>query len=150
FPVAVLPTITVFSQFIHFLLALPIMAAFLVVDGYRPEPSLAALPLVILFQFALTLSLAYIVATLQVKFRDTQYLLGIVLFLFFYLTPVFWDDTSIPEPYRTIMHFNPVAVLLNAYRAILVRGQWPEFIPLLTVGAGSLVVLSMGYSLFSL
>ena len=148
FPVALLPTITVFSQFIHFLLALPIMAAFLLIDGYHLDPSLAALPLVILIQFALTLSLAYVVATLQVKFRDTQYLLGIALFLFFYLTPVFWDDTSIPEPYHSIMHFNPVAVLLNAYRAILVRGHWPDFIPLLTVGIGSMAFLTLGYTLF--
>jgi lipopolysaccharide transport system permease protein len=150
FPVALLPAITVFSQFIHFLLALPIMAGFLIVNGYRLNASLVALPLVILIQFALILSLAYIVATVQVRFRDTQYLLGITLFLFFYLTPVFWDDAAIPEPYRTVMHFNPVAVLLNAYRAILVHGQWPSTIPLLMVGVGSMVVLVLAYSLFTM
>jgi lipopolysaccharide transport system permease protein len=149
FPVALLPTITVFSQFIHFLLALPILAVFLVMDGYRPDRSLVALPLVVLFQFALILSLAYIVATLQVKFRDTQYLLGIVLFLGFYLTPIFWDAARIPDPYRTIMNFNPVAVLLNAYRAILVNGKWPDFPSLLAVGFGSIVFLVVGYALFS-
>jgi lipopolysaccharide transport system permease protein len=126
------------------------MAIFLVIDGHRLHGSLAALPLVILFQFAFILSLAYVVATLQVRFRDTQYLLGIVLFLFFYLTPVFWDATSIPEPYRTIMHFNPAAVLLDAYRAILVRAQWPAFIPLFAVGAGSIAFLTLSYTLFSL
>jgi homopolymeric O-antigen transport system permease protein len=149
FPVALLPTITVCSQFIHFLLALPILAVFLGSDGYRADPSLTALPMVVVIQFIVILSLAYIVATLQVKFRDTQYLLGIILFLFFYLTPVFWDAASIPEPYRSVMQLNPVAVLLNAYRAILVHGQWPEFIPLLTVGAGALVVLALGYAVFS-
>jgi len=149
FPVALLPTITVFSQFIHFLLALPILAVFLVMDGYRPDRSLVALPLVVVFQFALILSLAYIVATLQVKFRDTQYLLGIVLFLGFYLTPIFWDAARIPDPYRTIMNFNPVAVLLNAYRAILVNGKWPDFPSLLAVGFGSIVFLVVGYALFS-
>jgi lipopolysaccharide transport system permease protein len=150
FPVPLLPAITVFSQFVHFLLALPIMAAFLIFDGYRLHASVAALPLVILFEFALILSLAYFVATLQVKFRDTQYLLGIVLFLFFYLTPVFWDDTTIPEPYQSLIRFNPVAVLLNAYRAILVRREWPDFISLLTVGIGSMMLLSLGYTLFAL
>lgn len=150
FPVGLLPAITVFSQLIHFLLALPILAIFLIWDGYQAGPALSALPVVILFQFVLILSLAYIVATLQVRFRDTQYLLGIVLFLFFYLTPVFWDAKSVPEPYRSIMLLNPVATILNAYRAILVRGEWPDVIPLLTFFVGSMVVLALGYTVFSM
>jgi lipopolysaccharide transport system permease protein len=149
FPVAMLPSISVISQLIHFLLALPILAVFLVHDGYRFGPALAALPLVILIEFVLILSLAHIVATLQVRFRDTQYLLGLFLFLFFYLTPVFWDDTSIPEPFRSIMHLNPLALLLNAYRGILMRGQWPESMPLLTVSITAIVILGLGYAVFS-
>jgi lipopolysaccharide transport system permease protein len=149
FPVALLPTITVGSQFVHFLLTLPILAAFLARDGFQLNPTQVALPLIIVIEFVLILSLAYIVATLQVQFRDTQYLVGIVLFLFFYLTPVFWDAASVPEPYRSIMLLNPLAVLLNAYRAVLVHRQWPEFVPLLAVGGGSLLLLAMGYTLFS-
>ena len=150
FPVAMLPAVTVFSQLIHFLLALPILAVFLMSDGYRGSVSLSALPLVIVIQFILILSLSYIVATLQVRFRDTQYLLGIALFLFFYLTPVFWDDTTLPEPYRSVMHFNPVSMVLGAYRAILVHGQWPEPLPLLGVAAGSMAVLAASYAMFTL
>ena len=149
FPVALLPAISVLSQLIHFLLALPILAAFLWSDGYRSNSSLAALLLVILIQFVLILSMAYVVATLQVRFRDTQYLVGIGLFLFFYLTPVFWDATSVPDPYRSIMQWNPVALLLNAYRAILVRGEWPDSVSLIKVAAGSIVVLMLGYTMFS-
>jgi lipopolysaccharide transport system permease protein len=150
FPVALLPAIPVFSQLIHFLLSLPILAVFLIGDGYHSSPSLMAVLWVILIQFALTLSMAYIVATLQVRFRDTQYLVGIVLFLFFYLTPVFWDDSRIPEPYHSFMQWNPVALLLNAYRSILVHGVWPDPLPLIKVAAGSVVVLALGYTMFSM
>jgi lipopolysaccharide transport system permease protein len=150
FPVALLPAIPVFSQLIHFLLALPILAVFLFEDGYHFNSSLTALLLVISVQFMLILSVAYIVATLQVRFRDTQYLVGIVLFLLFYLTPVFWDNSSIQEPYRSIMQWNPVALLLNAYRSILVHGQWPEPFPLVKVAAGSMVILMLGYYMFSM
>jgi lipopolysaccharide transport system permease protein len=150
FPVALLPAITVLSQLVHFMLAIPIVAAFMWSDGYRPGLGLAALPLVVLIQLVLLLSLAYIVATLQVKFRDTQYVLGIILYLFFYLTPVFWAQASIPEPYRSVMQWNPVAVLLNAYRSILMHEQWPDLIPLLTVAAGSMLVLALGYTMFSM
>src|SRR5207248_3271042 len=94
--------------------------------------------------------IAYIVATLQVRFRDTQHLLGILLFLFFYLTPVFWDDTNIPEPFKSIMQLNPMALILNAYRRILIRGEWPEAMPLLRVSVIAIVILVVGYGMFSL
>lgn len=148
FPVVVLPTVTVLSQLVHFLLALPILGVFLLADGYRPTLPLLALPLVILVQFVLTVSLSYIVATLQVSFRDTQYLVGISLLLFSYLTPVFWDSNLIQEPYRTIFRLNPLAGLLNAYRGILLHHRWPEFGPLAALGLCAIVVLSVGYVLF--
>jgi len=150
FPVPLLPAVTVLSHLVHFLLALPILAAFLISEGYRPNPALAALPLVILVQFLFVLSLAYIVATLQVRFRDTQYLLGIGLFLFFYLTPVFWDASTIPEPYHSIMLLNPVAMILDGYRAILMNSKWPDPIPMLCVTGFSLVVLALAYAGFNL
>ena len=150
FPVALLPTTTVISQLIHFLLAFPILAIFLVHDGYRIGLPLTALPLIIALQFVLVLSLAYIVATLQVKFRDTQYLLGIVLFLVFYLTPVFWDDSTLPQPFKSLMRLNPISALLDGYRAILVHGAWPDPIPLFAVALESMIVLTFGYILFSI
>jgi lipopolysaccharide transport system permease protein len=126
FPVGVLPCVSILSQWVHFLLAMPILAGFLLADGFRPSLALLALPIVMIVQFFLSASAAYILATLQVRFRDTQYLLGIFLFLFFYVTPVFWDGSSLPPSYRTIINANPVAGLLNSYRRILMGGTWPD------------------------
>jgi lipopolysaccharide transport system permease protein len=148
FPVAVLPTITVISQLIHFLLALPIFAVFLVLDGYRLSAAILALPVVILIQFMVTLSLAYIVSTFQVRFRDTQYLLGLLLFLLFYLTPVFYDDAQIPAGLQPLYQLNPMVHLLGAYRSILIRGELPESLPLLTLSVLSGALLMLGYAVF--
>jgi lipopolysaccharide transport system permease protein len=148
FPVGVLPSVTILSQWVHFVLALPILAIFLVADGFRPTVTVIALPVVMLVQFLLTASLAYIVATLQVTFRDTQYLLGISLFLFFYLTPVFWDASAMPEKFRWIFEINPLGMLLNDYRGILMRSQWPPVQQLTLLAAGSGVLLAFGYHLF--
>jgi lipopolysaccharide transport system permease protein len=148
FPVAVLPTTTVISQLIHFLLALPILSVFLLLDGYRFGIALLALPLVILIQFVLTLSLAYVVATFQVTFRDTQYLLGIFLYLFFYLTPVFYDAALIPASVQPLFQINPLSHLLAAYRAIFMRGELPAAWPLLMLSILSTVILMAGYTIF--
>jgi lipopolysaccharide transport system permease protein len=148
FPVAILPAVTVISQLAHFLLSLPILFAFALIDGLGLKPVLLLLPFVILVQFAFTLSLAYIVATLQVSFRDTQHLLGIGLLLMFYLTPIFWDSNQISEPFRTLMLLNPVASLLGAYRSIVMQARVPSIAPLLTVAVISAAILRIGQKLF--
>jgi lipopolysaccharide transport system permease protein len=150
FPVGLLPMTSVLSQSAHFLLALPLLGLFMAIDGCPPTLALAALPGVILIQLILIISLSYIVASIQVRFRDLQYLLGIALFLGFYLTPIFWDVATVQEDYRHVLEMNPLTALLNGYRSILVNGSWPELQPLLTVAAGSIVVLALGIATFSI
>lgn len=106
------------------------------------------LPVVIILQFGLTLSFAYFLATIHVTFRDTQHLLGVVLLIMFYLTPVFYDATVVPERYQWFYRFNPLAHLLQAYRSILIYGEFPNSLPLLGLALYSTVLLAVGYKIF--
>jgi lipopolysaccharide transport system permease protein len=148
FPATVLPVVTVMSHFIHYLLALPVLLLFLVLSGVHLSLVVLLLPMVWVAQFALTLSLAYLVAALHVTFRDTQYLIGISLMLGFYLTPVFYDASSLPVRYRWIFELNPVAVLLDSYRAILLSGNPPEGLRLLFLCLAATILLAFGLLLF--
>ncbi|HWP44871.1 MAG TPA: ABC transporter permease [Blastocatellia bacterium] len=148
FPAAVLPVVTVMSQLIHFLLALPILIALLLYNGHHLSAAIVALPLIIVLQFMLTLSLAYLAATLQVSFRDTQYLLGILLFLLFYLTPVFYDSAAIPASYQTIYRLNPMVSIVDAYRDVLLRGAFPAESSLLVLFLLSAAFLFLSYTVF--
>jgi lipopolysaccharide transport system permease protein len=148
FPNAVLPVVTVTSNFIHYLLALPVLFLFLLLARIPLTAALLTLPLVFVVQFLLTLSLVYLVATTHVTFRDTQYLLGVVLLLGFYLSPVFYDSSSVPIQYQTLYSLNPMAVLIDAYRQILMEGQFPEWGGLLVLGLVSAGLLWFGYGIF--
>jgi lipopolysaccharide transport system permease protein len=148
FPAAILPVVTVMTQLIHFLFALPILLLFLMFGGIQLTNAIAALPLVIGIQFLLTLSLAYLVATIHVTFRDTQYLLGIVLMLGFYLTPVFYEASVIPARSQLLYHLNPMVDLLGAYRAILIEGEFPNAFPLLVISAFAVGLLWLTYTIF--
>jgi lipopolysaccharide transport system permease protein len=148
FPPAVLPLIAVVSNLIHFVLALPILAFFIITSGIPLTAAAFWLPAVIAVQFLLILSLAYFLATIQVTFRDTQYLLGIVLLLGFYLTPVFYDASGTPDRYRLIYQLNPMGAVLGAYRAALLGGgaiNLPGLALIAVVAAGLLV---LGYRVF--
>lgn len=149
FPAAVLPAVTVLTGLIHYLLALPILLAFVLVTGVPLTPALLALPGLILLQFGLTLGLTYLLASLHVTFRDLQHLLGVVLTLLFYLTPVFYSPDNVPEQYRLLLHLNPLAYLLEAQRTVLIGGQWPSPAPLLVLAAISAGLLALGYAVFT-
>ena len=149
FPVAVLPVVTVTSHLVHYLLALPIVVVFLLASGISFNAVAALLPVVVLIQFVLSLSLAFLVATLQVFFRDTQYLLGIALMLGFFLTPIFYDLSTVPARFHPFYRLNPMYILVEAYRDILVRGILPDVGSLLLLGLLSILLLGAGYRLFS-
>ena len=148
FPVAILPVITVTTQLVHFLLALPILLLFLLFQHIPITGAILALPVIIALQYALTLSFAYLVAAVHVTFRDTQHLLGILLFLLFYLSPVFYDASVIPSAYRTLYQVNPMVHLLNAFRAVFLRGELPDAPALAALGAVTACLIVLGYAIF--
>jgi lipopolysaccharide transport system permease protein len=148
FPIAVLPVITLLSHLVHFMLALPVLLLFILAAKITLTWTILALPLIIIIQFVFMLSLAYLLSTIHVTFRDTQYLLNIILMLGFYLTPVFYDSAAVPQRLHLIYSLNPMYHLINAYRAILLHGVWPDFVALGLVAAASLVLLGIGYWYF--
>jgi lipopolysaccharide transport system permease protein len=148
FPAAVLPTVTVTSHFVHFLLALPILLLVLRWDGRPATAALLGLPFVIGLQFVLTLGLALLVSSMHVAFRDTRYLLEIALQLLFFLTPVFYDSDVIPTRYEPLYRLNPMVHALTAYRAILIQGDLPARSTLLILATVGAVLLCVGHLTF--
>ncbi len=148
FPAAILPVVSVSVHLIHYLLALPVLLAFLLFTGVNFAWTLVLLPLLLAVQFLVTLSLGYFIATLQVAFRDVQYLLGVALLLGFYLSPVFYDVRLIPARYQALYSLNPMTILLESYRAILIRGDLPGVGALLVLLALALILLWTGYRIF--
>lgn len=149
FPATVLPAVTISTNLIHYLLALPVLLVFMWLDKVPLNATLLALPPLILVQFILTLGLVYIIATSQVTFRDTQHLLGVALMLLFYLTPIFYQASSVPDRYRLIYQVNPMVHLIDAYRALLIRGELPSPGPMLALCVLSAGLLYVGYTLFT-
>jgi len=148
FPTAILPVVTTMTGLIHFLLALPVLIIFLAVDGVQPSSVLFVLPLLMVIQFVLTVGLAYPLAALNVTFRDTQHTLGVLLQMLFYLTPIFYDLNSVPKEFQPFYQLNPMVPLIEAYRAILLKGTQPDWQALLIVSLIVAVILPIGLAIF--
>ncbi len=127
FPLQVLPAVKVLAQFVNYLLTLPIMVVFLLAEGIKPHLTCLAFPLVALSQLAITFALALFLTTCTVFMRDTRHILGNLITLWFFLTPVLYPVDQVPAAYRFLVGFNPAATHIRAYQDIFFYGRWPDF-----------------------
>jgi lipopolysaccharide transport system permease protein len=148
FPVLILPVVSVITNFIHYLLALPVLIAFLLIGGIRLTGSVVFLPILFAIQFVLTLGIAYLLAAVHVRFRDTQYLLSVVLFLGFYLSPIFYEASIVPERYQFLYNLNPMVTLIESYRDIFLFSRMPDPGWLLVLCLFAIIILGFGHFVY--
>jgi ABC-type polysaccharide/polyol phosphate export systems, permease component len=147
-PPAILPIVTVASNLVHFLLSLPVLFGLLILNGIHVTSAVLALPLLIAIEFVFIAGLAYPVATIHVWFRDTQHVLRVALQLLFYLTPIFYEASSVPPVLQPFYRLNPMAPMVDAYRAVLIEGRWPAPASVLSLTAVAFAALLIGAAWF--
>jgi lipopolysaccharide transport system permease protein len=147
-PVVVLPIVTVASNMVHFVLSMPILVGLLLVSGVPVSWTVLALPVLVVLEFVLVLACAYPVATIHVWFRDAQHVVRIALQLLFYLTPIFYEARSVPAEIQWVYRLNPLAHVVDAYRAVLIRGELPSAWSVWYPFGLSVVLLAAGVAWF--
>ncbi len=148
FPVAVLPVVSVLVPWVQFLYGLPVLFLFLLLDHAPMTMALAGLPALMLIQFLLTLGAVYLLAAINVAFRDTSLVLAVLLQMLLFATPIFYQGSTIPSQYRFLYTLNPLAQLVDAYRAVLMYGQWPDFAAVAMLLVTGLLLLALTFKLF--
>ena len=148
FPTVVLPVVSVLVPWVQFLYALPVLFIFLLIDKVPMTCTLILLPILMLIQFVLSLGAVYLLAAINVAFRDTSLVLGVVLQVLLFATPIFYQASTIPHKYSFLYTLNPLAQLIDAYRAVLLHGQWPDFPMLGLLFAIGLLLLLSTHKLF--
>src|SRR3546814_17740341 len=68
-----------------------------------------------------------VLVVFNVFFRDVVKLFGVVLQFWFWLTPIIYPASILPERLQPLMALNPMASVMTAYQTILVRGEWPDW-----------------------
>jgi lipopolysaccharide transport system permease protein len=148
FPTPVLPAVSVATALINFVISLPILMILLLLEQTRPGIAILWLPILIAVQFLLILSFAYLVAALNVPFRDTQHILAVLLQLFFFATPIFYDISKLPQNLQWIFVWNPMAALIESYRGVLMHNQSPSLLHLGVLTSLSLGLAAISFKLF--
>ena len=148
FPREILPTAAVFTKVVDLGAGLIILAALMTYYGHPPEWTALWVPILFLIHLLFALGLSLPLAALNLFFHDVRYLVGVVLTLWFYLTPVIYPMEIVPQNYRVIYDLNPNALMINAYRRVLLEGVSPGLDRLLLGLTISLCTFIVGYYLF--
>jgi ABC-type polysaccharide/polyol phosphate export permease len=74
-----------------------------------------------------------------------QQIAGVAVMLWFYLTPVFYSLENVGREYRILFMLNPMAGLVQSYRAILYEGTVPDWSGLLVASIIAVAALGIGY-----
>jgi homopolymeric O-antigen transport system permease protein len=154
FPAELLPMVTVLSNLVHLLLALPILAVGLVAGRLLHYPvggaGAVALPAILLLQLLAIAGLALGVAALTVHFKDVRDLLANLFTLLFFLTPVLYplDSLRAYPPIFWLVRTNPFTPFTLAYQETLFYGRLPAPLLWAQMGLVSLLAWGLGASLF--
>lgn len=148
FPRLCLPVTVVANAGLNFFIVFGLFTAFLFVSGNFPGWAYLALLPVLAIQIAFAIGLGISLGVLNVFFRDVGQFFAIFLQFWFWLTPIVYPITILPERLQPLMSLNPMARLTAAYQAILVNGQWPHWQALWPVAVLSLFLCALGFHLF--
>ncbi len=151
FPRLVLPISTVISALVNYLLALPMFLLVALLSGHPLSLALAWMPLVIGIQTLFSIGIAFLLSTLNVFYRDTQFILELAMLALFFLTPIWYpldDFTSSQSSAVWVRRLNPMASIVNMYQDIMYRGvsTSPDFV--LRTLATAVAVAAVGYLVF--
>jgi len=139
FPRICLPVVVILSVGLNFSIIFGLFSIFLVVSGNFPGWAYLAVLPVLAVQILFSIGLAIIIGVLNVFFRDVGQFFGIVLQFWFWVTPIVYPATILPEGIKSLMIYNPMATFMAAYQGVLVRGvvpDWRDFIWITAISLG--------------
>ncbi|MCM2254327.1 MAG: ABC transporter permease [Vicinamibacteria bacterium] len=146
FPAEVLPVVTVLANLAHFGFGLPILLVVLLWSGHlSPTALLMVAPLLV--QLLLTLGLALFISALTVHFRDIGNILGHVLHLWFFSTPVLYAYDDVPA-LQPLLRLNPMTHVMIGYQEALFFGHFVHWRGLLAAFLVALFAFAAGAWLF--
>jgi len=150
FRVSILPIVKVLSVlYLHFILIGILIIAFLLY-GYTPSIYWLQLPFYTFMMFLLVLGITWIVASLRVFTKDISQIIGVILQLGFWVTPIFWSIERVPEKYLTFLKLNPMVFIVDGYRNSFINHIWfwenTKYTPYFVIT--TIIVLVLGAVIF--
>ena len=147
-PRVIIPVASVLSNCIHLTLQIGLLLALVVIFGRGISVNWFWLPVVWGLEVVFVTGLGIMFSALDVYVRDMRYVVESANTIIFWLVPIFYPFSLIPDRYVAVYQLNPVAALVLATRNILLDGKAPPHSLLIRLLISSVLMLVFGWILF--
>jgi lipopolysaccharide transport system permease protein len=123
FPRLIIPSATVATALVDFLITLGLLAVIMAWQGFAPGWTLAVLPLFILATLALSTGLGLFLAALNVEYRDFRYVVPFIIQVGLFVSPIAFSSVNVPERWRFVYSLNPLVGIIDGFRWSILGGR---------------------------
>ncbi len=132
------------SSILEFMVLLPLA----LILGGQISLSVFLFPIIHLLYATMILGVGFAVAALFVRYRDLQHIWEVFLTAGFFLSPIIYPMSQVPDKYMDVYMLNPITRMMIIYRNLLMDGTFPAIRDLLFVALAAMVVFILGYLIF--
>jgi lipopolysaccharide transport system permease protein len=116
FPRMVVPTASVLSGLVDFVIAFTVLVAMMLFYGVYPTGNIVWLPFLLVLAFATALGVGFWLSALNVQFRDVRYVTPFLVQFWLFATPIAYPSSLLGEPWRTLYGVNPMVGVVEGFR----------------------------------
>lgn len=149
FPSESLPIAAAGSALVNFLIVFVVYLVYLAIRGFPVLSNLHWLIVAILIEAVFLIGLSLLISPFNVYFRDIEQVMQFVVWIWFFLTPIFYPLARL-EPFQAkiLLALNPMAVVVSTIQNALLRGSAPPLDPLLSASAIAALTMAAGWLIF--
>ncbi|WP_407275620.1 ABC transporter permease [Halothiobacillus sp. DCM-1] len=148
FPLELLPVGSLFTALFNGAVGFGILVLMVLLFKHEIHWTLVFLPLVLLPLILFAIGSAWLISALGVFFRDVEQLIGVLMSMLLFLSPVFYSVESAPLIAQKLLLINPLTYPIEDVRNVLILGHLPHLWPWLTSMVASLIVAWAGLWVF--
>ncbi len=148
FAVETLPVNLVAAGLVSEFFAVVLFCVFLLATRGGIPATIVWLPLLVIPQILFTTGMSWFLAALGVFVRDLGQVIGFLLTLWFFLTPICYPESSLPSNLMRLFAKNPMFILVRGYRATLLEGHAPDFDSLWQFWIAAALLFVLGHAWF--
>jgi lipopolysaccharide transport system permease protein len=148
FPRSIPAISSVFTASIMLIVELTVLGVFMVYFQFTPSLTILYLIPIYMLAFILVLGVSLALSVLNVKFRDIQFIWGIILHAGFFLTPIFYRFDFLPESVQNILQLSPVVQIVEMVHHVALYGTLPSLNSILYSVGSVFAILGIGYLIF--
>ncbi len=145
FPLEIFSIVSVVTALFHFTVSMLILILAHLLASHEVNWTIIFAPLVVFPLALIGLGMSYLIASTTVFIRDLSQVIGVLVTVLLFLSPIFYPLESVPDSVRPLMYLNPLTVPISEFRNLVIWGKLPNLSILTVYTVVALLIFSLGW-----